>query len=275
MLLSCFMFATMGACVKLVAPFFNAGQTVLTRGLIPVVLIGGWMLWQGASLRTPHWRSHLARSAAGATSMIMFFAAISLLPLAAAVTLNNTSALIMAGLFAFRQRPPAYLVFGLVLGLVGVAMLLQPSFSSSQWVGVLLGVCSAFLSSVALLNLRDLARAGEPEWRTVLILSMMMSTLSFPVSLSMPSNAAAAGLNEWSLLLAVGICGGVGQLSLTRAYRYGRTLVTASLGYATVVFSSLYGVFVWGEHLSPAAWAGIVAIVIAGLITTWQPQRKK
>lgn len=268
MLFACFMFASMGACVKLVAPFFNTGQTVLVRGLMPVVLIGGWMLWRGASLRTPHWRSHLARSASGGTAMLMYFGAIAILPLAAAVTLNNTSALVMAGVLSLRQRPPAHILFGLLLGLGGVVLLLQPAFSAEQWLGAVLGLGSAMLACVAQLNLRELGRAGEPEWRTVLILSLMMSALAAPVALALPSQAATAGWREWGLLLAVGLTGGIGQLALTRAFRSGKALVTASLGYATVVFSSLFGVLVWGEHLSPGAWAGIAAIVAAGLITT-------
>ena len=268
MLFACFMFATMGACVKLVAPFFNTGQTVLVRGLMPVVLIGGWMLWRGASLRTPHWRSHLARSASGGAAMLMYFGAIAILPLAAAVTLNNTSALVMAGVLSLRQRPPAHILFGLLLGLGGVVLLLRPAFSAEQWLGAVLGLGSAMLACVAQLNLRELGRAGEPEWRTVLILSLMMSALAAPVALALPSHAASAGWREWGLLLAVGLCGGIGQLALTRAFRSGKALVTASLGYATVVFSSLFGVLMWGEHLSPGAWAGIAAIVVAGLITT-------
>ena len=268
MLFACSMFATMGACVKLVAPFFNTGQTVLVRGLMPVVLIGGWMLWRGASLRTPHWKSHLARSASGGTAMLMYFGAIATLPLAAAVTLNNTSALLMAGVLSLRQRPPLHILLGLLLGLSGVVLLLRPAFSAEQWLGAVLGLGSAMLACVAQLNLRELGRAGEPEWRTVLILSLMMSALAAPVALALPSQAVSAGWREWGLLLAVGLCGGIGQLALTRAFSSGKALVTASLGYATVVFSSLFGVLIWGEHLSPGAWAGIAAIVVAGLITT-------
>lgn len=273
MLLACFMFATMGACVKLVAPLFNPGQTVLIRSLIPILLIGGWMLWSGNSLRTPHWKSHLYRSASGGTAMLMFFAAITMLPLATAVTLNNTSALFMAAALSIRQRPPRHVLLGLVIGMLGVALVLKPSFSAEQWLGAAFGLGSAMLACVAQLNLRDLGQAGEPEWRTVLILSIVMCALSSPLAVALPTHQEQATAFHWLLLAAVGLCGGIGQLALTRAFSTGRTLITASLTYMTVVFSSLYGMLLWGERLSASSWAGIGAIIVAGLITT-RPARR-
>lgn len=268
MLLACFLFATMGACAKQVAFQFNAGQSVLIRGLIPVLLIGTWMLWQRASLRTPHWKSHLYRSLAGGSAMLMYFGAITLLPLASAVTLNNTSALFMTAVISMRQRPPRHVLGGLALGLAGVVLLLQPAFSREQWLGGLLGLGSAMLACIAQLNLSQLGRAGEPEWRTVFILSVTMSLLAAPLAAVLPSNVSEAQGLHWALLAGVGLCGGFGQLALTKAFSCGRALVTASLAYMTVVFSSLYGVIFWHEHLSASSWLGIAAIITAGLITT-------
>lgn len=268
MLLACFLFATMGACAKQIAFQFNAGQAVLIRGLMPVLLIGAWILWSRASLRTPHWKSHLYRSLAGGSAMLMYFAAINLLPLASAVTLNNTSALFMTAVISTRQRPPRHVLAGLALGLAGVVLVLQPAFSRDQWLGGLLGLGSAMLACVAQQNLSQLGRAGEPEWRTVFILSVTMSLLASPLAAILPSRSETAGNLEWLLLAGVGLCGGIGQLALTKAFSRGRALVTASLAYMTVVFSSLYGVIFWDEHLSLASWLGIIAIITAGLITT-------
>lgn len=268
MLFACFMFATMGACVKLVSLNFNAGQTVLVRGLIPLMLIGGWMLWRGAGLRTQHWKSHLYRSVSGGGSMLMYFSAIMMMPLATAVTLNNASALFMAAVLSIRQRPPRHVLFGLVLGLGGVVLVLQPAFSREQWLGCLLGLGSAILGCFAQLNLSELGRVGEPPWRTVFILSAVMSLLSAPLALSLPAHTETAQAQQWWLLCGIGLCGGLGQLALTKAFSHGKTLVAASITYMTVVFSSLYGVMIWGEHLSVTSWLGIATIVGAGLITT-------
>lgn len=268
MLLACFLFATMGACVKLAGGHFNIGQTVGIRGLVPLLLIGAWVLWQQQTLRSIHWKSHLYRSTAGTVAMLMYFSAISRLPLATAVTLNNTSALFLASILSLRQPPPRLVLGALLLGFGGVALVLQPTFSQDQWLGGVLGLGSAMLACVAQLNLRELGRAGEPEWRTVFLFSATNTLLALPLALFQPSSPAQAGAGQWAFLLAVGLCGGVGQLALSRAFSLGKAIVTASIGYSTVIFSSLFGMLLWGDEISLLSWSGIAMIIVASLIST-------
>ena len=268
MLFACFLFATMGACVKLAGGYFNVGQTVGVRGLVPLLLIGAWVLWQRQTLFSPHWKSHIYRSVAGSCAMLMYFYAISQLPLATAVTLNNTSALFLAGVLSFRRMPPRAVLGALSLGFAGVILVLRPTFSHDQWPAGLIGLCSAFLACIAQLNLRELGRAGEPEWRTVCIFSATNTLLALPLALLQPSSPAQASPGAWGFLLAVGLCGGLGQLALSRAFSLGRAIVTASIGYSTVVFSSLYGMLLWGDRIPTLSWAGMLMIAVAGLIAT-------
>lgn len=72
------------------------------------------------------------------------------------------------------------------------------------------------------------------------------------------------------LLLGVGTFGTAAQLVMTRAYKRGNTLVSASLGfYSTVIFASLFGMLFWREALSAAAWSAIALIVASGVISSW------
>ena len=71
------------------------------------------------------------------------------------------------------------------------------------------------------------------------------------------------------LLLGVGSFGTLAQLAMTRAYKRGKTLVSASLAYSTVIFASLFGMLFWQEALSLGAWLAIALIVASGLVATW------
>ena len=71
------------------------------------------------------------------------------------------------------------------------------------------------------------------------------------------------------MLLGVGTFGTLAQLVMTRAYKRGNTLVSASLAYSTVIFASLFGMFFWGETLSVSAWSAIALIVSSGVFSTW------
>jgi S-adenosylmethionine uptake transporter len=233
-------------------------------------MLGAWILWHRYDLRSPHWRAHLYRSTVGTLGMFLYFAAIGRLPLAAAVTLNNTSALFMAAILSLRsrRRPPWGVLFALALGFGGVAMVLQPTITEEQWLGGVLGLGSGFAACIAQLNLRELGAAGEPEWRTVFLFSALSALIGAPLALLLPTHPEPVQPVQWLFFAGIGVSGCIAQLALTRAYSSGRTLVTASLSYTTVIFSSLFGVAIWGDRLSPLSWLGIAAIIIAGLIST-------
>lgn len=271
MLSACLLFAAMGACVKLAGGHFNLGQTVLVRGIVPVVMLLAWVVWFHLSLRSRHWRSHLYRSLFGSLGMLLYFSAIARLPLAAAVTLNNTSALFMAAAVTLRQRhmPPLPVIGALITGFLGVALVLQPTITADQWLGGVLGVSSGLLGCMAQLNVRELSRAGEPEWRTVLFFSAACSLFALPLAACLPGgNTAQATPAQWIYLIALGIAGCLGQLAMTRAYGLGKTIVTASLSYTTVIFSSLFGVLLWGDHLSALSCLGIAMIATASIVSS-------
>ena len=59
--------------------------------------------------------------------------------------------------------------------------------------------------------------------------------------------------------------GMLGPLAMTRAYRAGRTVVVASLAYATVVFASVLDGVIWKQSLPPIAWLGMAITVAAGV----------
>ena len=71
-------------------------------------------------------------------------------------------------------------------------------------------------------------------------------------------------------ILGVGGFGALAQLAMTRAYKRGSTLVSASLAYSTVIFASLFGVLLWDEVLPLTAWLAIGLIVASGLLASAQ-----
>lgn len=271
MLAASVLFACMGVCVKLGASLFSAAELVFYRGFVALVLLWGFVLAKRLTLATPHWRSHLRRGLAGFVSLVMYFYAISELPLATAVTLNYTSPLFLALILVLwsgeRVRPLLFLA--LALGLAGVVMLLRPSFDSEQWLGALAALASGAGAGIAFYNVRRLGQLGEPEWRVVFYFSLISAVGGLPWALaSRPFHAVSgAGL---LLVLGVGGFGALAQLALTRAYKHGKTLLSASLAYSTVVFSCLFGVLIWNEVLPLSSWLAIALIVASGLFASVQ-----
>ncbi|MBL8480376.1 MAG: DMT family transporter, partial [Sterolibacteriaceae bacterium] len=176
------LFACMGVCVKLGAAQFSAAELVFWRGFIATLLIGGYIMVRRLPLATPHARTHVVRGLSGFVSLVMYFYAISMIPLAAAVTLNYTSPLFLALLLALWVKEPVRRGFYgvLAIGFVGVVFLLQPTLGHDQWLGAVFGLGSGIISSVAYLNVRRLGELGEPEWRTVFYFSAMATLGGLP-----------------------------------------------------------------------------------------------
>jgi drug/metabolite transporter (DMT)-like permease len=274
MIAASLLFACMGVCVKLGSMQFAAAELVFWRGFIATLLIGGYVLARRLPLATPHIRTHLTRGIAGFVSLVMYFYAISMIPLAAAVTLNYTSPIFLALLLALWLREPVRRGFyaALLAGFVGVVFLLQPTLERDQWLGAVFGLGSGIISSIAYLNVRKLGELGEPEWRTVFYFSALSALGGLPWLLS-ASPFHAIDLRGWLLLLGVGGFGVLAQLCMTAAYKHGKTLVSASLAYSTVIFSSAFGMLLWGETLPWQGWAGVVLIVGAGVLATMLSRR--
>lgn len=172
MLLASAMFAVMGAFVKLSAEHgASLPQVVLFRGLPSVVLLLIWARAGRQSIVPTSWRLHVWRNVSGVTSMWLGFFAIAHLPLATATSLNYTAPLFIACWmlgWGGAQRDLVRIV-SVALGFIGVIAVLRPSIADDQWLAALLGLGAGALSAVAMMQIRQLGRVGEPEWRTVLL----------------------------------------------------------------------------------------------------------
>ena len=269
MIAASLLFACMGVCVKLGAEQFAAAELVFWRGFIATLLLGSYVLVRRLPLTTPHVRTHVVRGLAGFVSLVMYFYAISLIPLAAAVTLNYTSPLFLALLLVLWLKEPVRRGFYGVLaaGFIGVIVLLQPTLARDQWLGAAFGLGSGIISSIAYLNVKRLGELGEPEWRTVFYFSALSALGGLPWLLA-ASPFHAIDLRGWLLLLGVGGFGVLAQLCMTAAYKRGKTLVSASLAYSTVVFSAAFGMLLWDETLPWSGWLGVILIVASGVLAT-------
>ena len=267
MIAASLLFACMGVCVKFAAETHSAVEIIFYRSFISLILMFGLVRLRGVLLATPHWRWQVTRGAVGFSALFSYFYAITLLPLATAVTLNYTSAIFLALYLGFAgMRMRRGMLGALVLGLVGVIMLLKPTLHADQLVGGLVGLGSGVLAGMAYFSVRALGARGEPETRTVFYFSLV-SSVGAAIWLAF-SDMHAIDLRSGLLLLGVACFATVAQLAMTRAYSRGKTLMSAALAYSTVIFSSLFGMLFWGEVMDAASWLAIGLIVASGVAAT-------
>ncbi|BCB26669.1 membrane protein [Sulfurimicrobium lacus] len=261
------LFSCMGVFVKLGSQYFSSAELVFYRSLFGLLVIYLIIKAQGFPIATPYWKMHLWRGLSGFFALMLFFYAISALPLATAITLNYTSPLFLA-LFTvaiLKEKPGVLLILATVVGFVGVVLLLRPTLHAEQITAGLMGLGSGFLAGIAYLNVKQLGELGEPEWRVVFYFTLV-STLGGAIWMAFHTFHAL----DWPrflILAGMGTCATLAQLAMTRAYRTGSTLVVGSLAYSTVIFASLWGILLWQEILPLGSWLAIALIVLSGVIS--------
>jgi S-adenosylmethionine uptake transporter len=283
MLFASFAFAAMGAAVKLASSLFSTSELLMYRGLIGTVILFIMVRHQGKTLHTPFPKEHLWRSVVGVTSLWLWFYAIGSLPLATAVTLNYMAPIwIAAGMFALAwwrggKQAEWPLVLAVAMSFLGVILVLRPAVETHQWFAGVAALVSSVISAMAYMQVRRLGQMGEPEFRVVFYFSLTTAIAGLFMSCATPD---AAGMRfhpvDWHgglLLLAIGVSGLLAQMSMTRAYRVGKVLVVANLQYTGIVFSSLWGMALWGDRFDWHVWLGIGVILASGIAATFYNTR--
>ena len=269
MLVAAALFALMSVLVKHASATFSPAELVFYRsafGLVAIwAVIGISHRRVLAPLATPHFQAHFWRGLAGFAALVLFFFALARLPLATAVTLNYTAPLFLAALSAWwlHERAGRGLTGAVLLGFVGIVLLLRPQVQGQAWLPALAGLVSGMLAAVAYVNVKQLGRLGEPEWRVVFYFTLL-STVGGAAWMAV-AGFHRPQLGDWPWLIGIGVTATVAQLALTRAYHRGRTLTVGSLAYTTVGFSALYGVLLFGERLPLLAWIGMAVVAAAGV----------
>ncbi|WP_410498239.1 DMT family transporter [Chitinibacter sp. S2-10] len=262
-------FAVMGVFVKLGSQTFSTAELVFYRCAAGLIGIGIIVTLRGQSLKVSRTslKLHLSRSISGFIALMLYFYAISHLPLATAVTLNYTSPIFFVLVLTLQQRqwPHWNQICSVLLGFAGVVLLLRPTISNDQWLAGLLGLGSGVLASIAYLNVSELGKAGEPEWRTVFYFSLVSTLGAACWMLFQPQALHWPSLHGWVIVICMGVAATLAQLSMTRAYRKGRSLVVVSLAYLTVLFSTLFSWGIWGDRLSVLSLLGMLLIAGAGI----------
>jgi S-adenosylmethionine uptake transporter len=272
----------MSVCVKFAAVHFSTFELVFYRGAIGTLLMAIACQRKGISLRTRVPQMHTWRAFTGVVSLAAWFYAIAFLPLATAMTLNYMSGIWVAAFLVGatlwkgnlqdvkRQIP---VVLTVVISFFGVVMVLRPTIEQNQVLAGLVGLSSGMIAAMAYIQVAELGRQGEPVERTVFYFSLAAAASGALVMLF-------TGTSEWVwpqawLLLPIGILAALGQWCMTRAYNDGATMVVANLQYSGIVFSALFGLFLFGDQIPWMGWGGILVIVSSGIAATALNARNK
>lgn len=265
----------MSAAIKLLAARYPTGELVFFRSFFALIPLVIWLSWRSefpSALKTSNLRGHMKRGIIGSTGMFLGFAALHLLPLSDAVAIGYAAPLILVALAALilKEKVRVYRWTAVCIGFLGVLLMLSPhmkpdafaqGLSGGPAIGALLALGGAFCSAFASVEVRMLTRTEK----TGAIVFYFMSLTSLLGLLTIFLGWTMPNWQEFLLLVTIGVLGGLGQILLVQAYRYGDASLVAPFEYSTMIWATALGWFVFGEWPAMAVVAGSLIVIASGI----------
>ncbi|MET0444705.1 MAG: DMT family transporter [Pseudorhodoplanes sp.] len=261
-------FAMMGALGRYLGSAVPLGEIVFCRGLfalIPIVLFFGWRGQLSGALRTSRFSAHLVRGSFSVIGTFCTFGALARLPIADVTAIAFIAPLItvvFAAIF-LKEKVHVYRWSAVAVGFSGVILMLSPYFhnhaalDTAMTIGLVLALMNAFTAGGATIQIRRLT-STETSASIVVIMTLIVmaaSLVTAPFGWRMPTGW------ELTLLIGIGIFGGLGQMLFTESYRYAPASFLAPFDYTAMLWAFLLGFWMFGEV--PTIYVVIGAIIVA------------
>ncbi len=212
------------------------------------------------------------RAALGTLSLVLTFAAYSLMPLANTTALLFTASLFIPvlGVIVLKESVGPYRWSAVVLGFAGVLIMIRPT-GDIFVLGVSVALCAALLHATLQIILRYLGRHESPETISFYFLGIGTILTAF----AMPFVAVTPTLDELPLLVGVGLSGATAQWLLSIAYKNAPAAVVTVFNYTSIVWATLFGWMIWNEWPLPAVLTGAAIVISSNMLIVWRESRLK
>lgn len=231
--------------------------------------VGVWVVLGFGRLELHERRGLLIRGIFGGLSATFYFYAIQSSSAGKGALLNCTYTL-WANIFAvliLREHPPRGFWPLLGIASVGLALVLNPSFATTNW-GDVFGLASGITGGAAVYSLKQLRRNTNS-------LSIFGSFTLFGALFAVvpPLTSSAFGTHgtvwivppsaAWFALFGVGFAGMAGQMFFTYGYGYTSIALGTLMSMSVPAIAAVGGFTLLGEPLTPHFMLGAALILVA------------
>ena len=264
-------FVSMDATIKTLAPRFDALHLTFFRFASgSVFAIALWLWFRSPLPGRAEWRLHALRCALLLVSLIGYFHALRLLPLAQAVAISYLAPIFISvlAIVVLKERPSRWIWVALALGLAGTAVSSWPSLTASglaanqdRLEGLLIGAGSTVaFAGVMVLARRQAQR--DAVWTILLVQNVLPALV---LALLVPAGWTPPQANDLGPIVLSGVFATVGLLSLTWAFTHLEASRIAPLEYTSFVWAGVLGYLLFGE-VPTASTLASAALIIGGCL---------
>lgn len=262
-------FASMHNAIRWVTNDLHPFQVAFFRNLFGVLFLLPWFGALGIStLRTKRLGAHALRATVNAASMLAWFTALSLIPVAEATSLALVGPIFVAGgaISFLGERITRRRWLGIGIAIAGALVIIRPGMSSlgaATWLVLAATICVSISKLIA----KALARTDSTPAIVAYLTFFMMPITLIPALFvwRWPS------LRLLGLLALIGTFGSTGHLLFIRAYKLADVSLVEPVMFTRMAWAALIGWLLFAELPDGWTWIG-AAIIVVG--TTYLARRE-
>ena len=265
-----FCFASMDATAKYLMKEIGPAQTIWARYTVQAVIVTVLILPKiNVFGRTNYPKLQFLRSVALMMATTLFFFAFSRLGLAEASAIFNISpVLITLGAFLFlREQIGPRRLIGIIVSLLGALIIIRPGTGVFSIYALLPLGAAIFYSTYSLAT--RFVGTDESPW-TSLFYSAIFGAICYSIYIAFHWNPMSN--NAILLTIIIGLFGTAGHICLIRALTLGEASLVAPFIYTNLLFTTTWGLVLFGNL--PDFWTIVGAlIIVAAGIYVWARDR--
>lgn len=253
------MFSIMNTIIRVFAHQLPGVEMAFFRNFFSLLVMLPWVAQYGlGSLNLRRFKLYSARAGLGLMSMLCWFTAVTMIPLAEAIALSFTGPLFATAGAAFilREQVGWRRWAAVFVGFIGVLIIVRPGQVQLS-LGAMLVLLSAFGMAAGSLLVKTLART-EPAPAIVAYMVIYLAPMSFIPALFVwqwPS------LQAWPFLVALGVFGALAHICYTRALAVADASAIMPYDYLRMPFGAFFAYALLAEIPTIWTWAGAGVIV--------------
>ena len=265
------LFSISHALIKLEGSTYPLVQLMFFRGAFALVPLIPFFWREGTDvLKTRRPGLHAIRCMAGISSMLAFFYALTVLPLADVTAINFTMPLFVTALSVplLRERVGWRRWTAVLVGFSGILLMVRPGASVLD-TAILLALASAVGYAIAVICMRQLGATDSSATTTFYftISSAVAGAVLLPFWWVDPTPTG------WLVLILVGLIGGTAQLLMTTGYRLAPAGVAAPFDYVSMIWATLLGFLLWNDIPTVGVLVGAALVIGSGLFILYREHR--
>ncbi len=264
------LFSIMNVFVKLASETHAVVEVMFFRNalaVIPVLFLIQAHPEGFALLKTRKPLGHLLRGTVGTISMTFMFWSFALLPLADATALQFAMPLMLTALSVpfLKEVVGPWRTGAVIAGFIGVMVIARPS-GDMNFLGVGVALMAAFLTACVMIIIRRLGRTEH-----ALTIVFYFSTFGAIISaVFLPWYWSPPSFKTFIYLVMTGICGGVAQVFVTKAYAEAPAAYVSPFSYLAIIFGSVFGWIIWNQPPTTNVVIGSTIVVFSGLFILYR-----